>query len=89
MWCAHRLPVSSSRKNVEVGILVSPDRPVLALVPLNDVWIVANFKEDQIGSMKAGQPASIEIDTFSGLRFHGKWRALRQAPALGLLVAPR
>jgi membrane fusion protein (multidrug efflux system) len=60
-----------SRKNVEVGSLVSPDRPVLALVPLDDVWIVANFKEDQIGAMKAGQPASIQIDTFSGHAFAG------------------
>ena len=68
-----RAPVAGlvSRKNVEVGSLVAPDRPVLALVPLDDLWIVANFKEDQIGSMKAGQLASISIDTFSGHTFAG------------------
>jgi membrane fusion protein (multidrug efflux system) len=60
-----------SRKNVEVGSLVAPDRPVLALVPLDDLWIVANFKEDQIGEMKAGQVASIKIDTFPGHVFAG------------------
>ncbi len=43
-----------SRKNVEVGSLVSPDRPVLALVPLDDLWVVANFKEDQIGRHESG-----------------------------------
>ena len=60
-----------SRKNVEVGTLVSPDRPVLAIVPLDDLWIVANFKEDQIGAMKPGQTATIKIDTFSGHLFQG------------------
>ena len=55
-----------SRKNVEVGGLVSPERPVLALVPLNDVWVVANFKEDQIGSMKPGQVTQVKVDTFPG-----------------------
>jgi membrane fusion protein (multidrug efflux system) len=68
-----RAPVSGvvSRKNVEVGSLVSPDRPILALIPLDDLWIVANFKEDQIGAMKEGQPASIVIDTFSSHAFTG------------------
>lgn len=60
-----------SRKNVEVGSLVSPERPLMALVPLNDVWVVANFKEDQIGAMKAGQSARIKVDTFSGQVFAG------------------
>lgn len=55
-----------SRKNVEVGSLVSPERPILALVPLNEVWVVANFKEDQIGAMRPGQPAQVKIDTFPG-----------------------
>jgi membrane fusion protein (multidrug efflux system) len=55
-----------SRKNVEIGGLVSPDRPILALIPLDDVWVVANFKEDQVGAMKPGQPVQIKVDTYSG-----------------------
>jgi len=35
-------------------------------VPLDDVWVVANFKEDQLADMKPGNKALIEIDTFSG-----------------------
>jgi membrane fusion protein (multidrug efflux system) len=54
-----------SRRSVEVGQTVSPDRPLLALVPLDDTWVVANFKEDQIAEMKDGQAARISIDTFS------------------------
>jgi membrane fusion protein (multidrug efflux system) len=54
-----------SRRSVEVGQTVSPDRPLLAIVPLDDTWIVANFKEDQIAQMKTGQPARVSVDTFS------------------------
>jgi membrane fusion protein (multidrug efflux system) len=55
-----------SRRSVEVGQTVSPDRPLLAIVPLNDTWVVANFKEDQIALMKSGQPARVSVDTFHG-----------------------
>ena len=41
-----------SRRTVEAGQLVSPERPLLALVPLDDVWVVANFKEDQLAEMQ-------------------------------------
>jgi membrane fusion protein (multidrug efflux system) len=55
-----------ARRNVEVGQLVDPSRPLLAVVPLDDVWIIANFKEDQLRDMKPGAKATIEIDAFSG-----------------------
>jgi membrane fusion protein (multidrug efflux system) len=49
---------------VEVGQLTSPERPLMALVPLDDTWVVANFKEDQIAEMRPGQPARVHIDTY-------------------------
>ncbi|HYP86635.1 MAG TPA: biotin/lipoyl-binding protein, partial [Polyangiaceae bacterium] len=49
-----------SRRSVEVGQMAAPEKPLLALVPLNDTWVVANFKEDQIAHMKPGQLAEIE-----------------------------
>lgn len=60
-----------SRRTVELGQAVSPDRPLLAIVPLEGTWIVANFKEDQIARMKSGQPVKIEIDTFGRHELHG------------------
>jgi membrane fusion protein (multidrug efflux system) len=54
-----------SRRSVEVGQTVSPDRPLMAIVPLDDTWVVANFKEDQIAHMKTGQSARVSVDTFS------------------------
>lgn len=85
-----RAPVTGvvSRKNVEVGSLVSPDRPVLALVPLDDVWVVANFKEDQIGAMKPAQPASITIDTFPGREFHGQVESLAAGTGARFALLP-
>jgi len=55
-----------SRRSVEVGQLVDPSRALMALVPLHDVWVVANFKEDQLAEMKPGQRATIKVDAFSG-----------------------
>lgn len=55
-----------SRRTVEPGQLVDPNRPLLALTELDDSWIVANFKEDQIGELRVGQTATVTLDAFSG-----------------------
>jgi membrane fusion protein (multidrug efflux system) len=55
-----------SRRTVEPGQLVDPNRPLLALTELDDSWIVANFKEDEIGELRVGQPAIVTLDAFSG-----------------------
>jgi membrane fusion protein (multidrug efflux system) len=60
-----------SRRSVEPGQLVDPARPLLALTELGDSWIVANFKEDQIGDLRVGQPASVTLDAFSGRKLNG------------------
>jgi membrane fusion protein (multidrug efflux system) len=59
-----------SRRTVEVGQLVSPERALMAVVPQKDVWVVANFKEDQIGEMAPNQPATVTVDS-SNRTFHG------------------
>jgi membrane fusion protein (multidrug efflux system) len=60
-----------SRRTVEAGQLVSPERPLLAIVPNGDVWVVANFKEDQLADMRPGQAARITIDTYGGKKLAG------------------
>ena len=59
-----------SRRNVEVGQNVSPERPLMALVPLDDVWVVANFKEDQLREMSAGKKAIIRVDAFPDVKIN-------------------
>ncbi|HEV8548188.1 MAG TPA: HlyD family secretion protein [Polyangiaceae bacterium] len=65
------LPGIVSRRSVEVGQLASPERPMLAIVPLDDTWVVANFKEDQIAEMRSGQPATVSIDSLAGQKLVG------------------
>jgi len=60
-----------TKRAVEPGQLVSPDRALMAIVDLSDTWIVANLKETQLSDIKAGQDADIWVDTF-GSELHGK-----------------
>jgi membrane fusion protein (multidrug efflux system) len=60
-----------SRRSVEAGQLVGPDRPLLAIVPQDhdDLWVVANFKEDQLADMHPGDRAVVRLDTYGRRRF--------------------
>ena len=53
-----------SRKSVEPGQILQPGQPLLALVGRDDVWVVANFKETQLASIRPGQRVSIAVDAF-------------------------
>jgi membrane fusion protein (multidrug efflux system) len=53
-----------ARRSVEVGQMTSPERPLMAVVPLDDTWVIANFKEDQIAGMHPGQRARVHVDTY-------------------------
>ncbi|HEY6173497.1 MAG TPA: efflux RND transporter periplasmic adaptor subunit, partial [Kofleriaceae bacterium] len=59
-----------SRLGAHVGQHVMQGQPLLMLVPL-DTYVIANFKENQVGRMKAGDPVDIEIDAYPGQTFHG------------------
>jgi membrane fusion protein (multidrug efflux system) len=56
---------------VQVGQLVQPGTRLMTLVPTQDVYLVANFKETQIGRMRAGQPAELRVDALPGTTLHG------------------
>jgi len=59
-------PVSGviGRKTVELGHRVQPGQGLLVIVPLDDIWVTANFKETQLKRMRAGEAVSIHVDTF-------------------------
>ncbi|HEY2995692.1 MAG TPA: HlyD family secretion protein [Methylomirabilota bacterium] len=61
-----------AKRGVEVGQIVQPGQPLLALVPLHEVWVIANFKETQLTKIRPGQKAEVRIDTFPGTLFEGK-----------------
>jgi membrane fusion protein (multidrug efflux system) len=60
-----------SRLAVHVGQLVGPGQTVTNLLPL-ETYVVANFKETQVGQMHPGQTAEISVDAFHGRKFHAK-----------------
>ncbi|MGC4089278.1 MAG: biotin/lipoyl-binding protein [Polyangiaceae bacterium] len=78
-----------SRRSVEVGQMAAPEKPLLALVPTDDTWVVANFKEDRNRRHAAGPERQYQRRCLLGAqaqRAHrelGGWhrRALRAAPA--------
>ena len=59
-------PVSGviGRKTVELGQRIQPGESVLAIVPLDDIWVTADFKETQLKCMRPGQAVNIHVDTF-------------------------
>jgi membrane fusion protein (multidrug efflux system) len=52
------------RKTVEVGQRIQPGQSLLAIVPVDDIWVTANFKETQLKHMQPEQPVTIHVDAF-------------------------
>jgi membrane fusion protein, multidrug efflux system len=61
-----RAPVSGivSKKSVEVGQTIQPGQSLFAIVPLENLWVVANFKESQLKEMKPGQAVKVHVDAY-------------------------
>jgi membrane fusion protein (multidrug efflux system) len=58
-------------RTVRVGQFVQPGTRLMTIVPVQDVYLTANFKETQIGRMRAGQQATISVDALPGTELHG------------------
>ena len=68
-----RSPITGiiTRKNVHVGNRIQPGEPLMALVPVDRLYITANFKETQLTDVRVGQPANIEADIYPGFVYRG------------------
>jgi membrane fusion protein, multidrug efflux system len=76
-WARTELPAPVAgfiaRRSVQLGQRVSPGTPLMAVVPLDQVWVDANFKEPQLASMRVGQPVRLSADLYgSHVVFHGR-----------------
>src|SRR5437867_1165960 len=68
-------PVSGfvAKRAVQLGQRVSPGTPLMAIIPLDEVWVDANFKEPQLAAMRVGQPVTLTADLYGGkIEYHGK-----------------
>ncbi|WP_211450966.1 HlyD family efflux transporter periplasmic adaptor subunit [Collimonas antrihumi] len=62
-----------AKRSVQVGQRVAAGTPLLSIVPLNALWVDANFKEVQITNMRIGQPVTLKSDLYgSKIEYHGK-----------------
>lgn len=77
-----------SKKNAEVGALVQPGTPLMALVQNNGLWVVANYKETQLARMRPGQTAEIEVDALHGETFTGRVNSISAATGATFALLP-
>ena len=62
-----------ARRNVQVGQRVAAGASLMALVPMDNLWVDANFKEVQLGNIRIGQPARVTADVYgSRIEYHGR-----------------
>jgi membrane fusion protein (multidrug efflux system) len=61
-----------AKRSAEVGNQIQTGQSLMAVVPLDDIWITANYKETQLEKVKPGQKVKIKVDTYPGKVFYGK-----------------
>lgn len=88
-YCTIRAAVDGAvtRKTAQPGQTVQPGQALMALVPLENIWVVANFKENQLHNMRVGQNVTIHVDTFNK-DFNGHVQSIGAASAAMTSLLP-
>ena len=83
-------PVSGiiGQKNFEVGQILIAGQPVVAIVSVDELWVVANYKESQLAQIRPGQKADIEVDALGGQHFQGTVDSLAGATGSRFSLLP-
>lgn len=77
-----------SKRAIAVGQNVAAGQAVGTLLPDDSVWVTANFKETQLGTMKVGQPVELEVDTYAGKHFEGEVESFSAATGSRFALLP-
>jgi membrane fusion protein, multidrug efflux system len=77
-----------SQRKVELGQYVQIGQPLLALVPLHNIWVTANFKENQLKNMRQGQKAVITVDAYGGRKHEGHIDSIAAATGARFSLLP-
>ena len=77
-----------SQRKVELGQYVQVGQPLLALIPLHNVWVTANFKENQLKSMRPGQKAVVTVDAYGGRKYEGHVDSIAAATGAKFSLLP-
>ncbi len=76
-----------TKKSVEVGQIIQPGQDLLAVIPLHDVWVTANFKETQLANVRVGQKVEVKVDSY-GKTFTGHVDSIAGATGARLSLLP-
>lgn len=79
----------ASRKQIQVGQLVQPGQTLLDVVNTEDVWVTANYKEDQLHNIQPGSPVLITVDAIPNVKFQGEVVAVSKATGAALSILPQ
>jgi membrane fusion protein (multidrug efflux system) len=77
-----------SQRKVELGQYVQIAQPLVALVPLHNVWVTANYKENQLKEMRPGQKAIISVDAYGGRKYEGHVDSIAAATGARFSLLP-
>ncbi|MNV01840.1 Multidrug export protein EmrA [compost metagenome] len=78
-----------AKRGVQVGQRVQAGAPLMTLVPLNDLWVDANFKESQLKTLRIGQPAELEADVYgTKVVYHGTVTGLGAGTGAAFALLP-
>ncbi len=78
-----------AQHNVQIGQQVAAGTPLMAVVPLERVWVDANFKEGQLADVRVGQPATVTADMYGGsVTYHGRVQGLGAGTGAAFALLP-
>jgi membrane fusion protein (multidrug efflux system) len=77
-----------TKRTVEPGQLVGPDRLLMALVGSDELWVVANLKETQLAHVRVGEKVSVELDTFGGVSLPGTVESIQSGTGARFSLLP-
>jgi len=77
-----------SRKGLEAGQVIQAGQPLFAIIPLENVWVTANFKETQLKDMRPGQKATVKVDAYGGKAFTGTVDSIAAATGARFSLLP-
>lgn len=77
-----------AKRSAQPGQFVQPGQSLFVIVPSDEMWVRANFKESQVRFLKSGQNVEMEVDAFPGRAFHGKVDAIYPSTVASLSLLP-
>lgn len=89
-YCTITAPIPGyvAQKRVQMGERVQPGQPLLAVIPLRNIYVEANFKETQLQDVRIGQPVEIKADIYPGRTYQGKVAGIRAGTGAAFSLLP-